>query len=281
MKQKIAILMACLLISCAAAGCGNSNSSDSSKAESGVSESKTEDNSETADGASEEADSSSDTASKEGKESDAESKAESENEDSEEVVEATFDEDGNLVFDIGDPDDWEDDSEEEFDDGESEEDIDTGTDDFINSYTLLMLSPKDFKSKESLPVHYVITSEAELNDFIENHTADYALDVEYTGDSFIEAQSFIKRASDTIKNDLPVYDYLLIITDHSKSIEPDVGAGSVKDNSVSVDLWVTKPSSDSDKAYSCIMIPVEKEFLKGKDISVINVDPPIEEAEDE
>ena len=286
MKRKAAIFFAGLLILCASTGCGNSGSSDSSKAESVVSASEVSEKSDAGDNSSEKT--TSDNTSKTGDESKAESKAESKDEslseESEDVIEATIDEDGNIVIDFSDIDEWSEDEDDiiddESDDEDPEESEDMQDEDFISSYTILTLSPKDFKSKEKLPLHYVITSEAELNNFIEKHSTDYALKVEYTDDSFVKIQSFEERASDTIKNDLPVYDYLVIFTDHSNSEAPDVGSGKIEGNSVKVDLWVAEPTSDADKGYSCILIPFEKDFLKGKNISVTKVDPPIDDEED-
>lgn len=288
MKRKAAIFFAGLLILCASTGCGNSGSSDSSKAESVVSASEVSEKSDAGDSSSA-GDSSlekttSDSTSKTGDESKAESKDESLSEESEDVIEATIDEDGNIVIDFSDLDEWSEDEDDiiddESDDEDPEESEDMQDEDIIPTYTILTLSPKDFKSKETLPRHYVITSEAELNNFIEKHSTDYALKAKYA-DTSGEAQSFEERASDTIKNDLPVFDYLVIFTDYSKSETPDVGSGKIEGNSVMVDLWVAEPTSDADKGYSCILIPFEKDFLKGKNISVTKVDPPIDDEEDE
>ncbi len=279
MKRKIALLLACLLISCAAAGCGGSDSSsskDSSEAAGSVSGTK-----DTSEASSSGKSSASETKTESGTDTSSNDKKESgtEDEGSEDVVEATFDENGNLVFDIGDPDEWEDEeSDEDVFGDDGEEDV-GGTQDFISSYMIQMLSPADFKAKEAFPVHYIITSEAELDDFIAKHSDDYALKVEYTGDDFIEKQSFEKNKADDMKKDIDVFDYILVVAEHSKSIEPDVGSGIIKDNSVVVDLWLSKPASDADKGYSCIIVPVEKGFLNGKKLSVMVVEPPIDDEE--
>ncbi len=259
MKKKLALLIACILVSALAAGCGSSkkteeSSPSASSAASDVSTQGSKDQSSSESG------------------SPAESSSESEG--STELTISTpsgvtIDESGNIQIDIDDISDQslqEDESQASAEDS-SPDTENSGTLSEFPSYQMIYLAPTGFKADTKLPACYSLTSAAELKSFISDNTEAYSLATEHTNDDYIDKTSFVNETKDMNEDYFKSADVLLVVTSYKSGTECDLGQVSDKNGGILVTLNIEEAPSAAEASYVCFIIPAPKGSLTNKTIS--------------
>ena len=187
----------------------------------------------------------------------------------------SIDEDGNITIDPTQFSGLTEDSGDSGDTGDDGGDVEEpGADDlFANGYQMIQLSPDGFTDGTTLPACYLITSAAELSDFIKNNSKVYSLDKEHTDDESMMSMSFKNETKDMTDEFFKDADILVVVSDYAKGTDGDLGNAVVTDKDAKIEVWAEKPATSAERGYICFIAAVNKDSLKGKTLSAwVNAD---------